>query len=54
LKLHASVDLAYALEVARQIDCMGWEQAVKAKDAEYSKDSSKNSVRRMLVILKLQ
>ncbi len=39
------MDLADALEVARQIDYVGGDPTVKVKDAEYSQDS-----RRMLVI----
>jgi bacterioferritin len=39
LKLHASEELAHALEVARQIDYLGGDPTVKAKEAEYSDDS---------------
>jgi bacterioferritin len=39
LKLHASQELAHALEVARQIDYLGGDPTVKAKEAEYSEDS---------------
>src|SRR5689334_21546849 len=39
LKMHASQELAHALEVARQIDYLGGDPTVKAKEAEYSEDS---------------
>ena len=39
LKLHASQELAHALEVAKQIDYLGADPTVKGKDAEYSQDS---------------
>lgn len=39
LKIHASQELAHALEVARQIDYLGGDPTVKAKEAEYSEDS---------------
>jgi bacterioferritin len=39
LKMHASQELAHALEVARQIDYLGGDPTVKAKEAEYSDDS---------------
>jgi bacterioferritin len=39
LKIHASQELAHALEVARQIDYLGGDPTVKAKEAEYSNDS---------------
>src|SRR5919205_3372664 len=39
LKIHASQELAHALEVARQIDYLGGDPTVKAKEAEYSDDS---------------
>jgi bacterioferritin len=39
LKMHASQELSHALEVARQIDYLGGDPTVKAKDAEYSEDS---------------
>ena len=45
LKVHASEELAHALEVARQIDYLGGDPTVKGKEAEYSDDS-----RRMLEI----
>ena len=35
LKLHASQELAHALEVARQIDYLGGDPTVKVKDAEF-------------------
>src|SRR6476661_784019 len=41
LKVHASEELAHALEVARQIDYLGGDPTVKVKDAEYSQDSKK-------------
>jgi len=41
LKVHASEELAHALEVARQIDYLGGDPTVTAKDAEYSQDSKK-------------
>src|ERR1051325_8034457 len=39
LKMHASQELAHALEVARQIDYLGGFPTVKPKDSEYSEDS---------------
>jgi bacterioferritin len=39
LKLHASQELAHALEVARQIDYLGGDPTVKGKEAEFSDDS---------------
>lgn len=39
LKIHASQELAHALELARQIDYLGGQPTVKGKDAEYSEDS---------------
>jgi len=39
LKMHASQELSHALEVARQIDYLGGDPTVKAKEAEYSQDS---------------
>src|SRR6187200_2820545 len=41
LKLHASEELAHALEVARQIDYLGGDPTVTVKDAEYSEDSKR-------------
>ena len=41
LKVHASEDLAHALEVARQIDYLGGDPTVTVKDAEYSQDSKR-------------
>lgn len=41
LKVHASEELAHALEVARQIDYLGGDPTVKVKDTEYSQDSKK-------------
>jgi bacterioferritin len=41
LKAHASQELAHALEVARQIDYLGGDPTMKAKEAEYSDDSRK-------------
>ena len=41
LKLHASQELAHALEVARQIDYLGGDPTVKGKPAEFSNDSKK-------------
>ena len=38
LKVHASEELAHALEVARQIDYLGGDPTVRVKDAEYSQD----------------
>jgi bacterioferritin len=38
LKVHASQELAHALEVAKQIDYLGADPTVKGKDAEYSQD----------------
>jgi bacterioferritin len=45
LKLHAFLDLADVLEVARQINYLGGDPTVKVKDAKYYQDS-----KRMLVI----
>jgi bacterioferritin len=39
LKVHASQELSHALEVARQIDYLGGDPTVKAREAEYSDDS---------------
>ncbi len=39
LRIHASQELAHALEIARQIDYLGGEPTVKGKDAETSEDS---------------
>ena len=39
LKMHASQELAHALEVAKQIDYLGGDPTVESKQAEYSKDS---------------
>lgn len=39
LRVHASQELAHALEVAKQIDYLGADPTVKGKDAEYSQDS---------------
>src|SRR6478736_8953377 len=41
LKVHASEELAHALEVARQIDYLGGDPTVTVKNAEYSQDSKK-------------
>src|SRR5712691_576891 len=41
LKVHASEELAHALEVAKQIDYLGGDPTVKVKDAEYSQESKK-------------
>jgi bacterioferritin len=41
LKVHASEELAHALEVAKQIDYLGGDPTVTVKDAEYSQDSKK-------------
>jgi bacterioferritin len=41
LKVHASEELAHALEVARQIDYQGGDPTVTVKDAEYSQDSKR-------------
>ena len=41
LKVHASQELAHALEVARQIDYLGGDPTVSVKDAEYSQDSKR-------------
>lgn len=41
LKLHASQELAHALEVARQIDYLGGTPTTKSKEAEFSDDSKK-------------
>src|ERR1700691_1872841 len=41
LKLHASQELAHALEVARQIDYLGGDPTVKGKEAEVSDDSKR-------------
>ena len=39
LKMHASQELAHALEVAKQIDYLGGDPTVENKQAEYSNDS---------------
>jgi bacterioferritin len=39
LKVHASQELAHALEVAKQIDYLGADPTVKGKEAKYSQDS---------------
>ena len=41
LKVHASQELAHALEVAKQIDYLGADPTVKPEEAEYSQDSKK-------------
>ena len=41
LKIHASQELAHALEVARQIDYLGGNPTVKSKGAGYSNNSKK-------------
>src|SRR5689334_19557825 len=41
LKVHASQELAHALEVAKQIDYLGGDPTVQVKDAEYSQESKK-------------
>jgi bacterioferritin len=41
LKGHASQELGHALEIARQIDYLGGDPTMKAKDAESSSDSKK-------------
>ena len=41
LKVHASEELAHALEVAKQIDYLGGDPTVTVKDAEYSQDSKR-------------
>ena len=41
LKVHASQELAHALEVAKQIDYLGGDPTVIVKDAEYSQDSKR-------------
>lgn len=41
LKLHASEELAHALEVARQIDYLSGDPTGTVKDAEYSQESKK-------------
>jgi bacterioferritin len=41
LKIHASEELAHALQIARQIDYLGGDPTVEVKDAEYSQDSKK-------------
>jgi bacterioferritin len=41
LKLHASQELAHALEVARQIDYLGGNPTVKPQPAEFSTESKK-------------
>jgi bacterioferritin len=41
LKVHASEELAHALEVARQIDYLSGDPTVIVKDAEYSQDSKR-------------
>jgi bacterioferritin len=37
--MHASQELAHALEVVRQVDYLGGDPTVESKQAEYSKDS---------------
>ena len=39
LKIHASQELAHAIEIARQIDYLGGNPTVKPQDAEYSEKS---------------
>ena len=39
LKVHASQELAHALEVAKQIDYLGADPTIKGKEAEFSQDS---------------
>ena len=39
LRVHASQELAHALEVAKQIDYLGGDPTVKGEEAEYSQDS---------------
>jgi bacterioferritin len=39
LRVHASQELAHALEVAKQIDYLGADPTVKGKEAEFSQDS---------------
>ena len=39
LKVHASEELAHALEVAKQIDYLGGDPTVNVQGAEYSQDS---------------
>jgi bacterioferritin len=39
LKVHASQELAHALEVAKQIDYLGADPTVKGEEAKYSQDS---------------
>ena len=41
LKMHASQELAHALEVARQIDYLGGNPTIVSKGAEYSEDSKR-------------
>jgi bacterioferritin len=41
LKLHASQELAHALEIARQVDYLGGNPTVTGKQAEFSNDSKK-------------
>ncbi|MGA2876441.1 MAG: ferritin-like domain-containing protein [Nitrososphaerales archaeon] len=41
LKLHASQELAHALEIARQVDYLGGKPTVTGKQAEFSNDSKK-------------
>jgi bacterioferritin len=41
LKVHASEELAHALEVAKQIDYLGGDPTVNVQGAEYSQDSKK-------------
>jgi bacterioferritin len=41
LKMHASEELAHALQIARQIDYLGGDPTVEVKDAEYSQDSKR-------------
>jgi bacterioferritin len=37
--VHASQELAHALEVAKQIDYLGADPTIKGKEAEFSQDS---------------
>ena len=37
--MHASQELAHALEVAKQIDYLGADPTIKGKEAEFSQDS---------------
>lgn len=41
LKIHASQELAHALELARQIDYLGGNPTIKSKEAEQSEDPKK-------------